>query len=266
MQPRSRRTPIAVTPHRRADDVVSEFIPWPIAPGAYRHPIGPGLIAVMTAASDDFRTFHAWFDPAARLTRNIRRGHGDPYIAIQLDGPDTCVSVYQIRYDQGDEVLVEVRLPRDLPVTEPVGQPFLQATAFGIVDAVATALTADHPALADDVVHLSSDVIQRLPPSPDEWNSQAVNSWHLHLDGQTTRAIEACEIFDADIEHVRARTLKVYRGHTANAELLVCPLDGPARFWPQGTHPHLDAPRTGRDLPTDVAAIATAVATEPPRT
>ena len=48
-------------------------------------------------------------------------------------------------------------------------------------------------------------------------------------------------------------------------DLLVCPLDGPARYWPLGTHPHLDAPRTGKDLPPDVTAIATAAAPQAPR-
>lgn len=173
------------------------------------------------------------------------------------------MTITQVRFDQDDHLLADVWLPRDLPVPSAAGQPFLEATTLGIVDALASALTAD---LGDEVVAMSSDVARLLPPDAEHpWPDLYVNSWHIALDGRTTRAVEASTLFDADIEHVRARVLTVHRDGAREPDLLVCPLDGPARYWPLGTHPHLDAPRTGTNLPLDVAAIAATVSPHAPR-
>lgn len=253
-------------PHPRADLVAAQFTPWPMVPGASRRPIGAGLVSVLVAQGPILRHVHAWFDPANGLTAPVRRGNADPQILIQSDGDQARVTITQIRFDQDDDLLADVWLPRDLPLPSPVGLPFLDATALGIVDALASALTADHPALGDEVVAVSSDVAQLLPPDAEHpCPDLSVHSWHIALDGRTTRAVEASALFDPDIEHVRARVLKVHRSGAREPDLLVCPLDGPARHWPPGTHPHLDAPRTGKDLPPDVAAIAAAVAPHAPR-
>lgn len=256
--------PVRTHPH--AEAVSTQFTPWPMVPGASGQLLAAGLISVAVVETSSFRTIHAWFDPATGITVPVRRGHADPQILIQPDGDQARVTITQIRFDQDDDLLADVWLPRDLPLPSPTGQPFLEATTLGIVDAVASALSADHAVLGDEVVAMSSDVAQLLPPKTEHpWPDLSMNSWHIALDGRTTRAVEASALFDADIEHVRARVLTVHRGGAREPDLLVCPLDGPARYWPLGTHPHLDAPRTGKDLPPDVTAIATAAAPQAPR-